>query len=137
MIKYKLTKGITSIDFQYLEGDDPNTCVSAFKAQNADWVDVQPEQYEEVPETPTPIVPEQVTLWQLRGALAVMGLEDTVTIVINGMPDGNEKKIALRAWEYANNIRRQSPTIEAIKAILNLTDEQTDQIFIQAEQIGA
>ena len=83
------------------------------------------------------IVPEQVTLWQLRGVLAVMGLEDTVTSVINGMPDGNEKKIALMAWEYANNIRRQSPTVEAIKAILNLTDEQTDQIFIQAEQIDA
>lgn len=131
MIKYKLTKGITSIDFPSLEE------VAEFKNANPEWADVQPEQYEEVPETPTPIVPEQVTLWQLRGALAVMGLEDTVTIVINGMPDGNEKKIALRAWEYANNIRRQSPTIEAIKAILNLTDEQTDQIFIQAEQIDA
>ena len=72
------------------------------------------------------IVPEQVTLWQLRGVLAVMGLEDTVTSVINAMPDGNEKKIALRAWEYANNIKRQSPTVTAIKAILNLTDEQTE-----------
>ena len=83
------------------------------------------------------IVPEQVTLWQLRGVLAAMGLEDTITTVVNSMPDSNEKKIALRAWEYANNIRRKSPTVEAIKAILNLTDEQTDQIFIQAEQIDA
>ena len=83
------------------------------------------------------IVPEQVTLWQLRGVLAAMGLEDTITTVINGMPDSNEKKIALKAWEYANNIRRQSPTVNAIKAILNLTDEQVDQIFIQAEQIDA
>ena len=83
------------------------------------------------------IVPEQVTLWQLRGVLAVMGLEDTVTAVINGMPDGNEKIIAIRAWERANNIRRKSPTVESIKSILNLTDEQTDQIFIQAEQIDA
>ena len=83
------------------------------------------------------IVPEQVTLWQIRGVLAAMGLEDTITTVVNSMPDSNEKKIALRAWEYANNIRRQSPTVTAIKAILNLTDEQTDQIFIQAEQIDA
>ena len=83
------------------------------------------------------IVPEQVTLWQLRGVLAAMGLEDTITTVINGMPDSNEKKIALKAWEYANNIRRQSPTVNAIKAILNPTDEQVDQIFIQAEQIDA
>lgn len=83
------------------------------------------------------VVPEQITLWQLRGVLAAMGLEGTVTSVINGLPDSNEKKIALRAWEYANNIRRQSPTVNSIKAILNLTDEQTDQIFIQAEQIDA
>jgi hypothetical protein len=137
MIKYKLVKGGTSIDFRYLEGDDPITCVSAYKAQNPEWADVQPEQYEEVPEVPAPSIPEQVTLWQLRGVLAAMGLEDTITTVVNSMPDSNEKKIALRAWEYANNIRRQSPTVNSIKAILNLTDEQTDQIFIQAEQIDA
>ena len=131
MIKYKLTKGNTSIDFPSLEA------VTAFKNANPDWENVEAVSYEEVPETPAPVVPEQVTLWQLRGVLAVMGLENTVTSVINGMPDGNEKKIALRAWEYANNIRRQSPTVEAIKAILNLNDEQTDQIFIQAEQIDA
>ena len=131
MIKYKLTKGNTSIDFPSLEA------VTAFKNANPDWGNVEAVSYEEVPETPAPVVPDQVTLWQLRGVLAVMGLENTVTSVINGMPDGNEKKIALRAWEYANNIRRQSPTVEAIKAILNLNDEQTDQIFIQAEQIDA
>ena len=131
MTKYKLTKGITSIDFLSLEA------VAAFKQVNPDWADIEPSSYEEVPETTAPIVPEQVTLWQLRGVLAVMGLEDTVTAVINAMPDGNEKKIALRAWEYANNIKRQSTTVTAIKAILNLTDEQTDQIFIQAEQIDA
>lgn len=131
MIKYKLTKGITSIDFPSLEA------VAFFITANPEWSGIEPVSYEEVPEIPAPIVPEQVTLWQLRGVLAVMGLEDTVTNVINSMPDGNEKKIALRAWEYANNIRRQSTTVESIKAILNLTDEQTDQIFIQAEQIDA
>ena len=131
MKKYKLTKNNQSIDFPSLEA------VAAFKNANPDWVDVEAVSYEEIHETVAPVVPEQVTLWQLRGALAVMGLEDTVTSVINSMPDGNEKKIALRAWEYANNIKRQSPTVTAIKAILNLTDEQTDQIFIQAEQIDA
>jgi len=131
MVKYRLSNDNTSIDFPSLEA------VAQFKSANPDWADVEAVSYEEVPVTPAPVVPEQVTLWQLRGVLAVMGLEDTVTAVINGMPDGNEKKIALRAWEYANNIKRQSPTVTAIKAILNLTDEQTDQIFIQAEQIDA
>lgn len=83
------------------------------------------------------LVPEQVTLWQIRTVLEVMGLEATVTAEIQGMPDGAEKKAAWKAWEYANNIKRTSPTVEGFKAILQLTDEQLDQIFIKAEQIDA
>lgn len=131
MQKYKLTYGATSIDFTTLEE------IAAFKLANPIWANIEPVAYTEEPQ-PEPIqVPEQVTLWQIRTVLDVMGLESTVTAVIQGMPEGAEKKAAWKAWEYANNIKRNSPTVEGFKAILQLTDEQLDQIFIQADLIDA
>lgn len=131
MTKYKLTNGQTSIDFPSLGA------VAVFKSANPEWANIEAVSYTEEPEPVAPVVPEQVTLWQIRTVLDVMGLEATVTAVIQGMPDGPEKKAAWKAWEYANNIKRTSPTVEGLKAILQLTDEQLDQIFIQADQIDA
>ena len=131
MTKYKLVKGNASIDFPSLEA------VAQFKSVNPEWADIEPVAYTEQPEPVAPVVPDQVTLWQLRAVLEIMGLEATVTAVIKGMPEGVESKVAWRAWEYANNIRRSSPTVIALKAILQLTDEQVDQIFIQADLIDA
>ena len=131
MQKYKLTNGQTSIDFPSMDA------VAVFRLANPEWADIEAVSYTEEPEPVAPVVPEQVTLWQLRAVLEIMGLEATVTAVIKGMPEGVESKVAWRAWEYANNIRRSSPTVIALKAILQLTDEQVDQIFIQANLIDA
>ena len=131
MTKYKLTNGLTSIDFPSMDA------VAVFRLANPEWANIEAVSYTEEPEAVAPVVPEQVTLWQLRAVLEIMGLEATVTAVIKGMPEGVESTVAWRAWEYANNIRRSSPTVIALKAILQLTDEQVDQIFIQADQIDA
>jgi hypothetical protein len=131
MQKYKLTNGQTSIDFPSMDA------VAVFRLANPEWADIEAVSYTEEPEPVAPVVPEQVTLWQLRAVLEIMGLEATVTAVIKGMPEGVESTVAWRAWEYANNIRRSSPTVIALKAILQLTDEQVDQIFIQANLIDA
>jgi hypothetical protein len=131
MTKYKLTNGQTSIDFPSMDA------VAVFRLANPEWANIEAVSYTEEPEPVAPVVPEQVTLWQIRTVLDVMGLEATVTAVIQGMPDGHEKKAAWKAWEYANNIRRFSPTVEGLKAILQLTDGQLDQIFIQADLIDA
>jgi hypothetical protein len=131
MIKYKLVKDSTSIEFASMDA------VAVFRLANPDWANIEAVSYTEEPEALAPVVPEQVTLWQLRAVLEIMGLEATVTAVIKGMPEGVESTVAWRAWEYANNIRRSSPTVIALKAILQLTDEQVDQIFIQADLIDA
>jgi hypothetical protein len=131
MQKYILKKTDSSIEFASLEA------VATFKLANPGWEDVEPVAYNEDPQPEIVQVPDQVTLWQLRAVLEIMGLEATVTAVIKGMPEGVESTVAWRAWEYANNIKRFSPTVAGIKAILQLTDEQVDQIFIQADQIDA
>jgi hypothetical protein len=131
MTKYKLVKDGTSIDFPSMDA------VAVFRLANPEWANIEAVSYTEEPEAVIPIVPDQVTLWQLRAVLAIMGLEGTVTGVIQDMIDGPEKKAAWRAWEYANNIKRFSPTVAGIKAMLQLSDAQVDQIFIQANLIDA
>lgn len=85
-------------------------------------------------------VPVMVTRWQLRAQLAIQGLEDLVTTAISSLPSGTQaeqefKIKAQYAWDYSNNIERQSPTVSMIQAVLGLTDSQVDDIFVNAYQI--
>lgn len=85
-------------------------------------------------------VPSEVTRWQLRAELAIRGLEDDVTTAINNLPSGTQEEQELKikaqyAWDYANNIERQSPTVSMIQSVLGLTNSEVDDIFISAHQI--
>jgi hypothetical protein len=111
MTKYKLTKDGTSIDFPSLEA------VAAFKSANPDWENIEAVSYTEEAEPVALVVPEQVTLWQLRAALALQGKEADVTNAILQMQEPN-KTIAMRAWEYSNNVFRTDPMTLVIKSIL-------------------
>ena len=123
MIKYKLQKGITTIDFQSLEA------VAQFKQANPEWADIEAVSYEELPQ-PEPVnVPQEITMWQLRAAVTLAGLKEGVETTIASLPEPN-RTVAKIAWEYANNILRNSPTVLAIQAALQLTDEQVDGLFI-------
>ena len=85
-------------------------------------------------------VPVMVTRWQLRAQLAIQDLEQNVTDAINALPSGTQaeqefKIKAQYAWDFSNNIERQSPTVAMIQAVLGLTDSEVDDIFINAYQI--
>lgn len=87
-------------------------------------------------------VPTEVTLWQLRSQLAIMGLESLVTTAINSFPESTQqeidtKTIAKTAWEKANNILRNSPTVTLLQGVLGLTSSQVDDIFSSAYLIEA
>jgi len=41
------------------------------------------------------------------------------------------------AWEYATEVRRDSPMVQAMAQQLGLTDEQVDDLFRQAAAITA
>ena len=146
MTKYKLVKDGTSIDFPSLEA------VAQFKSVNPDWADIEAVSYTEEAEPVAPVVPEEVTLWQFRQACAESAsplpgfpnLEALVTYLISQMPEGVEKQKAYRAWEYANNIRRSSPTIEGLRLKINelataevLTVQHVDNLFIYGDTIDA
>jgi hypothetical protein len=146
MTKYKLTKDGTSIDFPSMDS------VAVFRLANPEWANVEAVSYTEEPEAVAPIVPEQVTLWQFKQACAETNsplpmfpnIELLIDYLISQMAEGVAKQRAKRAWESANNIRRDSPTIEELRLTINLiagaevfTVADVDELFIFSSTIDA
>ena len=74
--------------------------------------------------------PKVVSMFQARAALMQAGLFDTVDAALK-----EEGGIALQAWEYATEVRRDSDLVKSMAAQLNLTDEQVDSLFAAAHNI--
>lgn len=76
-----------------------------------------------------PVVPASITMRQARLALLGAGVLATVDQAIAGMP-GIEGEAARIEWEYAQEVRRDSPLIAALGPAIGLTTEQIDALFI-------
>ncbi len=73
--------------------------------------------------------------WQLKNLEKIEdNLEQSVTDALDQLTDP-QKTIAKRAWDFGSKTERSSPTVDFIKGVLNLTDAQVDDIFVQAEAI--
>lgn len=83
---------------------------------------------------PAPPVPEVVSMRQARIALLLLGHLASVTAAISGMP-GMEGDVARVEWEYAQEVRRDSPLIAALAPVLGLSKEQLDGLFVQASSL--
>jgi hypothetical protein len=90
-----------------------------------------PEPY--VPPPPPPIS-SSVTRFQALAVLAAGGYLDTIRTYINTLDVNNIQRLA---WENAVEWERTSPTLNALAAMLNLTDTQVDDLFIAASNISA
>ena len=89
---------------------------------------------QEIDEYNLQFVPSEVSLWKLRAVLKLMNLESSVETAINNLSEPN-KTMALYIWNYGSGIDRYSPTTLFIQSVLQMTDEQVNDIFIQANQI--
>jgi len=83
---------------------------------------------------PPPPIPATVTRFQALAVLAAGGYLDTVRTYINTLDQDNIQRLA---WENAVEWERTSPTLNALAAMLNLTDTQVDDLFIAASNISA
>lgn len=83
-------------------------------------------------EDPPLTVPEAVTARQARLALLGAGVLAQVDAALASIP-GIEGEAARIEWEYALEIRRDSPLIGALAPALGLTSEQVDDLFRAAE----
>lgn len=72
-------------------------------------------------------VPKTVTPRQARLALDAAGLLETVTQVVAVSP-----KAVQITWEFATEVNRDDPLINAMKNALGLSDTQLDKLFITA-----
>ncbi|WP_407522656.1 hypothetical protein PDL71_15415 [Lacibacter sp. MH-610] len=128
-IKYRITSGQNTYDFNTMQLAEDwkqrnNSNLPITEVEVADVVVKEP-------------VPQSVPLWCLRTVLRSMNLLQPVKDTIAAMPDGVQKIAAEEGIEYSNTVLRSSPTTLFIKQVLNLTDEQVDEIFINADKVEA
>lgn len=79
-------------------------------------------------------VPFEVQLWRIRTVLKLMQLETQIESAIDAMPEPS-KTAATYIWKYGTTVERASQTVLLLQSVLQLTDEQVDDLFIQADAI--
>ena len=77
---------------------------------------------------PVAPVPEVVTMRQARLALLAAGKLAQVNTAVANIP-GDEGEAARIEWEYAQEVRRDSPLVAGLSAALGLSDETKDNLF--------
>ena len=80
------------------------------------------------------VIPQVVSRFQGRAALANAGHFTTVNNYMSSLPVDNLQRLA---WEDAQEFRRNSPTVAAMQTLLNLSDAEIDDLFIEAATIEA
>ena len=82
------------------------------------------------PAPPPAIVPLVVTMRQARLALLGAGLLQTVNDAVAAAGD-----VARIEWEYAQEVRRDWPTLIALQGAVGLSDAQIDALFVAAASL--
>ncbi len=98
---------------------------------------VEPSDYvtdEELKELQKSLVPTEVALWKLRFILSQMQLEQSVTEAINLLEEP-QRTAATYIWNFGTAVDRDSNTVIFIKTALGLTEQEVDDIFIQANSV--
>ena len=83
------------------------------------------------PEAP---VPDVVTMRQARLALLGAGLLAQVNTAVANMP-GAEGDAARIEWEYAQEVRLDSPLVAALSAAFGWTSAQLDDLFTEGAKL--
>lgn len=79
-------------------------------------------------------VPKEVQLWRIRTVLKLMGLENTIETALNNLEEPT-KTAGLYIWNFGTTVERYSQTVLMLQMVLQMTDEQVNQMFLQANNI--
>ena len=97
------------------------------------WDGSRPVAYE--PVEPEPGVPTSVTIRQAKLQMSRAGILSAVDAAISGM-EGQAGEEARIEWQYATELRRAHPLVEALGPTLGLSDEAIDALFVDAAKIA-
>lgn len=89
---------------------------------------------EEIAEANKPLVPIEVPLWAMRNVLKKRNLFETIIGAINQLPEPL-KTDALDFLEYGNFIERNSNAVLLIQQITQMSSDEVDELFIEANNI--
>jgi hypothetical protein len=78
--------------------------------------------------------PAEVQLWRLRTILKLMNLILTIESALDQLDEPNQTA-AKNVWNYGTTVERYSQTVLFIQGVTQMTDDQVDEIFQQAESI--
>ena len=78
--------------------------------------------------------PTEVQLWRLRTILKLNNLETTIESALNQLEEPTQTA-AKNVWNYGTTVERYSQTVLFIQSVTQMTDNQVDEIFQQAEAI--
>jgi len=90
-----------------------------------------PQEIEQAFKDKTPI---ESQLWRVRTILNLMNLTATIESALDQLPEPT-KTAAKNVWNYGTTIERYSQTVLFIQSVTQMTDDQVDEIFQQAEAI--
>jgi hypothetical protein len=78
--------------------------------------------------------PAESQLWRVRTILNLMNLVETIESALEQLEEPT-KTAAKNVWNYGTTIERYSQTVLFIQSVTQMTDDQVDEIFQQAEAI--
>ena len=78
--------------------------------------------------------PAETQLWRVRTILNLMNLIPTIESALEQLEEPT-KTAAKNVWNYGTTIERYSQTVLFIQSVTQMTDDQVDEIFQQAEAI--
>jgi hypothetical protein len=78
--------------------------------------------------------PAESQLWRIRTILKLMNLIPTIESALDQLEEPT-KTAAKNVWNYGTTIERYSQTVLFIQSVTQMTDDQVDEIFQQAEAI--
>ena len=78
--------------------------------------------------------PAESQLWRIRTILKLMNLETTIESALDQLEEPTQTA-AKNVWNYGTTIERYSQTVLFIQGVTEMTDDQVDEIFQQAEAI--
>ena len=89
---------------------------------------------EEIEQAFKDATPTEVQLWRLRTILKLNNLETTIESALNQLEEPTQTA-AKNVWNYGTTVERYSQTVLFIQGVTQMTDDQVDEIFQQAEAI--